>query len=170
MILRLQSEQELQLLQSRIKAKCPSKVHMNELRAGTGAEAGNALKQVLMGRKNGAKRSQIGSRDSERHIPEREVQKVIIGFLRGHSRVAWVERMNSGAGKKKGFYMRFGFVGCPDILGQMKDGRVLAVECKARGGKVTPDQESFLSLVTMWKGVAGVCYSLDDVKALLATN
>lgn len=57
MILRLKTEEELQLLQSRIKAKCPSKVHVSDLRSETATQ---------MSRQNGSKRSRIGLRGAEK--------------------------------------------------------------------------------------------------------
>ena len=39
--------------------------------------------------------------------------------------------MNSGAAKVGNRFIRFGFVGCPDVIGQLKDGRFIGVEVKA---------------------------------------
>jgi hypothetical protein len=49
--------------------------------------------------------------------PESAIQRGVLQYLRLHPRVAWVERMNSGVAKLKGFYVKFGFIGCSDILG-----------------------------------------------------
>jgi hypothetical protein len=38
-------------------------------------------------------------------------------------------------------------VGSSDILGVLPGGRFLAVECKAKGGKLSPEQERFLAEV-----------------------
>ena len=35
--------------------------------------------------------------------------------------------MNSGAAKVGNRFIRFGITGCPDVLGQMRDGRLLGV-------------------------------------------
>jgi hypothetical protein len=81
--------------------------------------------------------------------------------------VAWAKRMNTGAAKLKGFFVRFGFVGCSDILGQLKDGRLLAIECKAADGKLSPEQRDFLDQVRRNRGVAGTARSIQDVDTLL---
>ena len=41
--------------------------------------------------------------------------------------------MNSGADCMRGRFVRFGFRGCPNVLGQLKDGRLLGVEVKGIG-------------------------------------
>ena len=43
--------------------------------------------------------------------------------LSTHAAVAWCERMNSGAARMGGRFVRFGFKGCPDVLGPLKDDR-----------------------------------------------
>jgi len=100
---------------------------------------------------------------------ERAVLKAVLAALRAHPRVAFVERMNSGAYKSAaGHYVRYGFVGCPDIIGMLKDGRFLAVEVKRPGGNPTGDQVEFLGVVARWHGVAFVAWSADDVARALA--
>ena len=163
MILRLQTEEELVALQDRIRAKSTVRVHESQFSVGRGTEAqkGGPPSPKSTPR---ARHKRLGA--PKPSLPERDIQKAILRFLRGHSRVAWVERLNTGRRGK----VSYGFVGCSDLLGQLRDGKLLAVECKARGGKVTPDQHTFLSKVTLWGGVAGVCYSVDDVRSLLATG
>lgn len=55
----------------------------------------------------------------------------------------------------------------PDVIGQLNDGRMIAVEFKAKGGIVTDEQALFLNLVRMAGGIAGVCYDADDVFDLI---
>ena len=103
---------------------------------------------------------------------EGEIQRSVLAYLRLHRNVAWVERFNSGAMKLMDKYgrqrfVRFAFPGCSDILGQMKDGRLLAIEVKALGGKLTSAQRAFLDLVRDNGGVSGVAYSVDDVDEIL---
>jgi hypothetical protein len=95
------------------------------------------------------------------------VLSAVLQFLLFHPLVAWAERMNSGAMALDGRYVRFGFVGCPDVLGQLKDGRFLAVECKAEGGSLTKAQSTFLARVERFGGVSGVARSVDDAAAIL---
>jgi len=91
-----------------------------------------------------------------------------LGFCR---EVAWAERMNSGAyvigeGIDRR-YVRYGFPGCPDILGQMADGRLLAIEAKRPSGILTPAQAAVLDRISSAGGVAGVCRSVDEAVALV---
>ena len=84
--------------------------------------------------------------------------------LKNHSLVAWCERQNTGAAKVGGRFIKFGWKGCSDILGQLKDGRLLAVECKRlKGGKLTDEQTFFLERVRQHGGVSFVAASLHDV-------
>lgn len=108
------------------------------------------------------------------HANEAEVQRAVLAYLRVDSRVAWANRMNTGAMRTpdtetaKGRFVRFAFPGCADILGQLRDGRFLAVECKHPiTGSLTVEQRAFLDRVEHFHGVAGVARSVEDVQALL---
>lgn len=59
--------------------------------------------------------------------PEAAALVEVLKALNTHSAVAWCERMNSGAARMGGRFVRFGFRGCPDVLGQLRDGRLLGV-------------------------------------------
>jgi hypothetical protein len=95
--------------------------------------------------------------------PEGAVVHAVLAALRAHPRVAWAERMNTGAYKDGERFIRYGFKGCADILGQLRDGRLLAVECKAAGGNLTEDQAEFLRTVAGNGGVAIVARCVEDV-------
>ena len=99
--------------------------------------------------------------------PESIVLKAVLQFVSYHPRVAWAERMNTGAMSFDQRFVRFGFVGCPDILGQMMDGRVLAIECKAPKGDLTMPQATFLARVERHGGISGVARSIDDAKRII---
>jgi hypothetical protein len=104
---------------------------------------------------------------------EADVLGAVLTALAYHPRVAWANRMNSGAGKvlRKGGvsqFMRWGFPGCPDVLGQLRDGRVLACEVKRPSGSTSREQEAFLDCVRKNGGVAVVARSVDDVLEALA--
>lgn len=100
---------------------------------------------------------------------EAQVLAAVKGALSVHKSVAWFERMNSGAGRldrgngHSGQFMRFGFKGCPDIIGQLKDGRALFVEVKRPSGKPTPEQQVFLDMASDNGACAFVARSADDV-------
>jgi len=100
-------------------------------------------------------------------IPERDVLKDVLGAVTYHPRVAWAERMNSGVMQQGGRYVRFGFVGCPDIIGQLRDGRFLAVEVKRVGKDPTEKQHEFLGLVHRNTGLAFVARSAADARNAL---
>ena len=59
--------------------------------------------------------------------PEAAARLEVIKALKAHPAVVWCERMNSGAAKVGNRFIRFGFKGCPDVLGQLRDGRLLGV-------------------------------------------
>ncbi len=110
---------------------------------------------------------------------EAQVQRAVLAYL-AHAqragRVAWFARMNTGAGRlvgkdgKPGRFIRFGFQGCPDVLGQLPDGRLLAIEIKRgnpRLGQVRPEQQAFLARAAACGAVAGVVRSIDDLDGLV---
>jgi len=99
---------------------------------------------------------------------EQLVLNAVLQMLRVHPQVAWAARINSGAYKTPdGRFIRFGFPGCPDIIGQMKDGRILMIETKSALGKVTDEQNAMLCKVLRHGGCAGVARSVDDALAIV---
>lgn len=103
---------------------------------------------------------------------EAQTQQSILRYLAISPRVAWAERMNTGAIKipvpgGRDRFVRFGFPGCPDILGQLIDGRLLAVEVKSPSGRASEAQEAFLALVATHGGVAVLARSTGDLTAIL---
>lgn len=101
--------------------------------------------------------------------PEAAALVEVMKAVRAHPLVAWAERMNSGAAKVEGRFIRFGFRGCPDVLGQLKDGRLLGVEVKAKAGRLRPEQALFLERIRGAGGVAFVARDLRDVLRELGT-
>ena len=110
---------------------------------------------------------------------EKDVQTSILHLLARHPKVAWASRFNSGAAwlKAKGGRERpvkFNTCdGCSDILGQMRDGRFLAIEVKRPGWKKPKDQhefeqEDFLRRVTQNRGVAFFATSPQEVADMLS--
>lgn len=87
----------------------------------------------------------------------------VLMALQAHKDVAWIRRQNTGAAKVGNRFVKFGWKGCSDLLGQLKDGRFLAIECKRKGGKLSSEQEHFLSMVNQFNGVAFVATSYKDV-------
>ena len=99
--------------------------------------------------------------------PEAAALVEVLKALRTHPAVAWAERMNTGAAKIGNRFIRFGWPGCPDVLGQLKDGRLLGVEVKAQAGRLRPEQALFLERIRCAGGVAFVARDLRDVREQL---
>lgn len=95
--------------------------------------------------------------------PEAAILVEVLKTLRAHPMIAWCERMNSGAARIGKRFVRFGFRGCPDVLGQLKDGRLLGVEVKAAKGKLRPEQAVFLERIRAAGGLAFVARDCCDV-------
>jgi len=102
--------------------------------------------------------------------PEAAALVEVLKTLRAHSLVAWCERMNSGAAKVGGRFIRFGWMGCPDVLGQLKDGPLLGVEVKAEKGRLRPEQSVFLERIRTAGGVAFMARDCKDVLRELDAN
>ena len=101
--------------------------------------------------------------------PEAAALVEVLKALRTHPAVAWAERMNTGAAKVGNRFIRFGWPGCPDVLGQLKDGRFLGVEVKAQAGRLRPEQALFLARIRAAGGVAFVARDCRDVLLQLRT-
>lgn len=99
---------------------------------------------------------------------ESEIQAAIIEYLEHCSSVAFAYRQNTGQTKYDGDdgktrWVRYGWVGCSDILGMLTNGRFLAIECKSRVGRLSPEQAAFLDAVNAGGGLGIVALSVDDV-------
>jgi hypothetical protein len=95
---------------------------------------------------------------------EKDIQKQILMLLRKHPRVQWVARFNSGTFMDGDRYITSNSQrGMSDILGMLKGGRLFAIECKSRTGRIQPHQQEFLDLINAGGGVAFVARSVDDV-------
>ena len=87
----------------------------------------------------------------------------VLKAVRAHPLVEWCERMNSGAAKVGNRFIRFGWPGFPDVLGQLKDGRLLGMEVNAKAGRLRPEQAVFLERIRGAGGVAFVARDCRDV-------
>ena len=95
--------------------------------------------------------------------PEAAALIEVLKALRAHPAVSWCERQNSGAAKVGNRFIRFGWTGCADVLGQMTDGRFLAVEVKSSTGRLRPEQTLFLERVNQTGGLGFVARDCLDV-------
>ena len=96
--------------------------------------------------------------------PEAAALVEVMKALKAHPAVVWCERMNSGAAKVGNRFIRFGWPGCPDVLGQLRDGRLLGVEVKSPTGKLRPEQAVFLDRI---RGAGGVAFVARDCRDVL---
>lgn len=96
--------------------------------------------------------------------PEAAALVEVLKALRAHPAVSWAERQNSGAANVGGRFIRFGWPGCSDVLGQLRDGRFLAVEVKAHKGRLRPEQAVFLERIN---GAGGVGFMARDCRDVM---
>lgn len=136
-------------------------------------ETGNANQPELpappiRGRETGTGTVDLfGLEQSKPRIVDRKEAAALVEVqqaLRCHPTVAWVERMNSGAARMGARFVRFGWPGCPDLLGQLKDGRILGVEVKGPKGRLRPAQVVFLERIRTAGGVAFMARDCRDVR------
>lgn len=99
--------------------------------------------------------------------PEAAALCEVLKALRAHPAVIWCERMNSGAARVGDRFIRFGFTGCPDVIGQLRDGRFLGCEVKSATGRARPEQTLFLARVNQAGGLGFVARNCRDVFAAL---
>lgn len=95
--------------------------------------------------------------------PEAAALVEVLQALRASPLVAWVQRQNTGAAKVGNRFIRFGWPGCSDILGQLRDGRFLAVECKSPTGHLRTEQAIFLERINQAGGLGFVARNCRDV-------
>jgi hypothetical protein len=95
--------------------------------------------------------------------PEAAALVEVLKALKAHPAVSWCERMNSGAARVGGRFIRFGFTGCPDVLGMLTDGRLLGVEVKGPTGKLRTEQAFMLECINGAGGVAFMARDCRDV-------
>lgn len=103
-----------------------------------------------------------------RDRPEAAALVEVLRTVRAHWAVAWAQRMNSGATRIGRRFVRFGWPGCPDVLGQLRDGRLLGIEVKGPRGRLRPEQAVFLDQVRAAGGVGFVARNARDVLRELA--
>ena len=96
--------------------------------------------------------------------PESQVKRDVMQILEALRIPA--KRLNSGAARMKGFWVKFGFDGCPDIVCFFNDGRTGWIECKAKDGKdeMGEDQLEFQAMCKERRIPHIVAYSSFDVE------
>lgn len=105
---------------------------------------------------------------------EAEIQRAILELLRVLAIPAW--RQNSGAfvlnvGQGKPRFFRAGVKGNSDILACLPpSGKLLALEVKRPGNKLTLEQDAFLTAIAHAGGIGAMVTSPKDVMELLARH
>lgn len=103
--------------------------------------------------------------------PEGSILRTVLDWLVAERILAF--RMNTGAAKIDGRFMRFGTPGMADIVAYPTSCAVPAViwvECKAAKGKQSELQKSFQKLVEGAGHVYIIARSVDDVEKWLKEN
>lgn len=93
---------------------------------------------------------------------EANIQGLIMIALSQAGCLVW--RNNTGVLKDaNGRPIKFGLCkGSADLIGICPDGKFLAVECKTKAGRVSPEQETFIAAVKRAGGRAGIARSTQD--------
>lgn len=113
-------------------------------------------------------KTRVKSTEPRVDLLEKDIQKQILTLLRKHPKIHWVARFNSGTFMDGDRYITSNSQrGMSDILGMLRGGRLLAIECKSRTGKIQPHQQEFLDLISAGGGLAFVARSVEDVLAKL---
>lgn len=103
-------------------------------------------------------------------VPEAAVLRAVLKALAYHPAVAFAHRINTGmfaTGEDGKRCVRSAPKGHPDIVGMLRGGRALYIECKSSTGRTTLLQDDFLQRVREHGGVAIVARSVEDVMAAL---
>ena len=110
-------------------------------------------------------------------MAEIQVQSGTMDLLLVHKDVAWAMVITTGKFKAPGGWVTVGHymsehqkreTGMSDIIGQLRDGRMLAIETKDTGETPTEEQYSFLDLVRNNGGVSFWSDSVDGVMKQLS--
>lgn len=109
-------------------------------------------------------------------MTESEIQQDIVKMLSLSPQVAWCMVITSGTVRGANRRMQVGMyvtsdmkrlTGVSDILGQMVDGRMLAIEVKKPGKKPTEAQMRFIETVNNANGLAGWADSISAAQHII---
>jgi len=100
-------------------------------------------------------------------ISENAVTNEIIEYLSWKGIYCWKNKNIATFDTKTKRFRRLGkyeIRGVSDILGIMKDGKMLAIECKTGYNKASDVQKEFIANINKSGGIAFVAYGIDDVE------
>jgi hypothetical protein len=101
-----------------------------------------------------------------RETPEGRIKAACLRYLEKRGIKAW----NNPTGAVRiapDRWIHFGKKGSADLLGCLPGGRFLAIEMKAPGGRLSPEQKKFLEDIRGLGGLAIVARSYRDIEAAL---
>ena len=91
--------------------------------------------------------------------------------LRIHAAVAWVERQNSGAVSSGGRFIRSGWRGCSDMLGNVKGWPIPGLRSQGtERGRISQEQQVFLDRVAAVGGIAFLARDYADFQQGATVN
>jgi hypothetical protein len=103
-----------------------------------------------------------------RECKEADILQACLTWLKLHGVFCWRQNQGAIAGEYNGRrrFLRFtSMQGVSDILGLLPPtGRLLAVECKRKGKKPTPEQAAFLDIIRQCGGVALCAHDIDELE------
>ena len=103
-------------------------------------------------------------------ISENAVTSEILEYLQWKGIYCWKNKNIATFDPKTNRFRRLGkyeIRGVSDILGIMKNGKMLAIECKTGYNKASDVQKEFIDNINKAGGIAFVAYGIDDVKKYL---
>src|SRR6266853_757631 len=95
---------------------------------------------------------------------EQSIQRAILDYLRWRGIFCWKNNNSGIYVKARNTYIPSHAVGVSDILGVLPGGRILCVEVKRPGGKLSEPQRQFLESINERGGLAFVACSVDEVE------
>lgn len=94
------------------------------------------------------------------------LKNAALKWFKARGILAWPNEISAVYSPQRGSYLkrRNKSWGISDIIGITDDGRLIACECKTGSATLSAEQSAFLDSVTIRRGVAIVCRSIDDLE------
>jgi hypothetical protein len=95
--------------------------------------------------------------------------RILTGCLR-YLQVRGIYHWRNSVGSvqiRPGQWYRFGKIGSSDILGVLLGGKILAIECKAERGRLSPEQKQFLAEIRDLGGLSVTVRDWHELDAAL---
>lgn len=93
---------------------------------------------------------------------EKDIRDVCLEYLQKKGYFVWRDKQGTTNSKKGVMFPESR--GCPDIIGLTKQGRLMGIEIKKPGGKLSIEQHSFLERIKESGGIAIIATCLQDVR------